>query len=151
MCKKERVGLKEAQLAIEAVLEVASKKPEEPISIAIVDENQEIILFARMDGARPLFNYMALKKAKTSAMLGLDTRLWGEFLRKRGYSPHDFVPDATGVPGGVAIVKPGEVLENKRPGEVKTYGGIGVSGRSGNEDEELAKIALSVLQKAIWG
>lgn len=147
----DKVGLREALLAVDAVLREASTKPHEPISIAIVDQNQEVIVFARMDGALPFFNYMAVKKARTSSMLGLDTSVWGEFLKKRGYSHHDFLPDTTGVPGGVAIVKPGQTTENKRPGQVEVFGGIGVSGRSGTEDEQLAKIGLLTLQKAMWG
>jgi len=151
MFNREVVGLKEAQLALKAILEAASKNPDQPISIAIVDDHGELIFAARMDRAIPMYNYMALKKAKTSAMLGIDTRTWGEFLQKRGYTTHDFFPEATGVPGGVAIIKPGEITSNKRPGEVEAFGGIGVSGRSGNEDEEFAKIGLIALQKAVWG
>ncbi len=151
MFQRNVVGLKEAQLAIQAIFEAASKNPEQPISVAIVDAHGELICAIRMDGAIPMYNYMALKKAKTSALLGMDTRTWGEFLQKRGYTTHDFFPDATGVPGGVAIIRPDEITMNKRPGEVEAFGGIGVSGRSGKEDEEFAKIGLTALQKAIWG
>ncbi|MGB9627094.1 MAG: GlcG/HbpS family heme-binding protein [Thermodesulfobacteriota bacterium] len=151
MFKRDLVGLREAQLALEAIFEAASKNPEQPISVAIVDSHGELICTARMDGAIPMFNYMALKKARTSALLGMDTRAWGEFLQKRGYTTHDFFPDATGVPGGVAIIRPGEITSNKRPGEIEAFGGIGVSGRTGNEDEELAKIGFTALQKAVWG
>jgi len=143
MFTREVLGLKEAKAAVEAILGEASKDPRQPVSIAIVDHQGEIVCAARMDGATPMFNYMALKKARSSATTGKNTRDWLEFLGKRNYSPHDFVPDATRIPGGVAVVKPGE--------NVVVFGGIGVSGRTGNEDEALSITGLKALQKAAWG
>lgn len=143
MFTREVLGLKEAKGAVEAVLEEASKDPGQPVSVAIVDHQGEIVCAARMDGATAMFNYMALKKARSSATTGKNTRDWLEFLGKRNYTPHDFVPDATRIPGGAAIVKPG-------PHGV-VLGGIGVSGRTGNEDEALSILGLKVLQKTVWG
>jgi glc operon protein GlcG len=143
MFKREILGLKEAKAAVEAILEEASKDPGQPVSIAIVDHQGEIVCAARMDGASSMFNYMALKKARSSATTGKNTRDWLEFLGKRNYTPHDFVPDATRIPGGAAVVKPGE--------NAVVFGGIGVSGRTGNEDEALSLTGLKALQKAVWG
>jgi glc operon protein GlcG len=152
MFKREVLGLKEAKAAVEAILEEASKDPGQPVSVAIVDHQGEIVCAARMDGATPMFNYMALKKARSSAMTGHNTRTWFEFLGKRNYTSHDFVPEATRIPGGVAIVKPGGAAGgDARPGENVVFGGIGVSGRSGNEDESLSITGLAALQKAAWG
>jgi len=136
------LGLKEAKTAVEAILEEASKDPAQPVSVAIVDHQGGIVCAARMDGATPMFNYMALKKARSSATTGKNTRDWLEFLGKRNYTPHDFVPDATRIPGGIAVVKPGENV---------VLGGIGVSGRTGNEDEALSITGLKALQKNVWG
>jgi glc operon protein GlcG len=143
MFTREVLGLREAQAAVEAVLEEASKDPGQPVSVAVVDHQGEIVCAARMDGAPPMFNYMALKKAKSSATTGKNTRDWLEFLDKRNYTAHDFVPDATRIPGGVAIIKPGQ--------NGIIFGGIGVSGRTGNEDEALSMTGLKALQKAVWG
>jgi uncharacterized protein GlcG (DUF336 family) len=152
MFTSEVLGLREAQAAVEAILEEASKDPGQPISVAIVDHQGEIVCAARMDGAVPMYNYMALKKARSSATTGKNTRAWFEFLGKRNYTAHDFVPDATRIPGGMAIVKPdSESVGDARPGENIVYGGIGVSGRSGNEDEALSITGLEALQKAVWG
>jgi uncharacterized protein GlcG (DUF336 family) len=150
---REVLGLKEAKAAVEAVLEEASKDPGQPISIVIVDDHGEVICSARMDGATPMFNYMALKKAKSSAMTGKNTRSWFEFLGKKNYTANDFVPDATRIAGGIAIVKPGgESPGDARPGENGVvFGGIGVSGRSGNEDEAFSIMGLEAIQKAVWG
>jgi glc operon protein GlcG len=143
MFTREVLGLGEAKAAVKAVLEEASKNPGQPVSIAVVDHQGEIVCAARMDGATPMFNYMALKKARSSATTGQNTRDWLEFLRKRNYTPQDFVPDATRIPGGAAITKPGE--------NALVFGGIGVSGRTGNEDEALSITGLKALQKAVWG
>jgi uncharacterized protein GlcG (DUF336 family) len=143
MFTREVLGLKEAKAAVEAILEEASRDPRQPVSVAIVDHQGEIVCAARMDGATPMFNYMALKKARSSATTGRNTRDWLEFLGKKNYTPHDFVPEATRIPGGVAVVKPGE--------NVVVFGGIGVSGRTGNEDEALSITGLKALQKAVWG
>lgn len=147
MFTKQVLGLKEAQAALEAIIEEASKDPGRPIVAAVVDDHCEIVCAVRMDGATPLYNYMALKKARTAAMIppvvtGKSTRGWQEFLNTRNYYVSDFVPDHTRVPGGVSVVKPGEGI---------IFGAIGVSGLRGDEDEALAFIGLKALQKAAWG
>lgn len=151
MFKREMLGLKEVQVAMTAILEAAEKNSERPIAAAIVDHQGDVVCAFRMDGASPFFSYMALKKAKSSATTGYNTRDWLAFLEKRGYTANDFVPEATRIPGGVAIAPPGgdsgkEVL----PGEGFVLGGIGVSGRSGNEDEALSMVGLEALQKVVW-
>lgn len=146
MFEQQVLGLKEAQAALAAIIEEASKDPGRPIAAAVVDDHCEIVGMMRMDGATPLFNYMALKKARTAAMIppfitGKSTRGWQEFLHTRNYSVSDFVPDHTRVPGGAAVVKPGEGI---------IFGGIGVSGRRSDEDEALSVIGLKALQQAAW-
>lgn len=152
MFTREILGLKEAQVAVDAILKEASKDPAQPISVVVVDDHGEVVCAARMDGAGPMFNYMALKKARSSATTGKNTRSWSEFLGKRNYAVSDFVPEATRIPGGIAIVKPnGESSGDARPGENVVYGGIAVSGRTGNEDEALSMLGLKALQKSMWG
>jgi len=147
MFEKQVLGLKEAQVALEAIIEEASKDPGMPIAAAVVDDQCEIVCAARMDGATPFYNYMALKKARTAAMIphvvtARTTRGWQEFLNTRNYCASDFVPDNTPVVGGVSIVKPGERI---------IFGGIGIAGHHGQQDEALAFIGLRALQKALWG
>jgi len=151
MFAREILGLKEARVAVDAILEEASKDPAQPISVVVVDGHGEVVCAARMDGAGPMFNYMAFKKARSSATTGKNTRSWGDFLGKRNYAVSDFVPEATGIPGGIAIVKPGESSGEAGPGQGIIYGAIAVSGRTGNEDEALSMLGLKALQKAVWG
>jgi glc operon protein GlcG len=152
MFTRQVLGLKEAQAAVDAILEEAGRDPGHPVSVTVVDHQGEIVCAARMDGATPMFNYMALKKARSSATTGRNTRTWSEFLGKRNYTAHDFVPDATRIPGGTAIIRPkGETADNAGPDGNAVLGGIGVSGRTGNEDEALSLTGLEALQKAVWG
>lgn len=151
MFKKNVLGLAEAQAALEAIIARASENPGMPVSVVVVDDQCELVCAARMDGATPMFNYMALKKARSCAITGKNTRSWKEFLDKRSYTANDFIPDSTRIPGGVAIVKPGDENSVGRPGQKEVFGGIGVSGRSGDEDEALSITGLKALQKAVWG
>lgn len=144
MFEKQVLGVREAQAAVNAIFEEASKNPERPIAVAVVDSEREIVCMMRMDEAIPMYNYMALKKARTAALHRRDTRSLGEWLRTLNFGTSDFNPESTLVPGGVYIVKP----DGGRAG----LGGIGVSGRPDPEsDEDLAIIGLKALQKAIWG
>jgi uncharacterized protein GlcG (DUF336 family) len=148
MFEKQVLGLREAQVAVDAILEEASKTPERPVAVAVVDSDREIICMMRMDGATPMYNYMALKKAQTAALYRRDTRALGEWLRTLNFDTSDFNPEATRVAGGVYIVKPEGESSAKKIG----FGGIGVSGRPDPEaDEALAIIGLKALQKALWG
>ena len=152
MHTREVLGLREARAAVDAILAKASKDPSQPVSVAVVDYQGEIILAARMDGATPMFNFMALKKARSCATTGKNTRDWFDFLNKRNYDAQDFVPSATRIPGGVAVCKPGSKKNPKAmPNEKDILGGIGVSGRSGNEDEALSMEGLKTLEEAVWG
>lgn len=148
MYTKENLGLQEAWAALEAILDEASKDTARPVSVAIVDDHGETICSARMDGVTPLYSYMALKKARSAVLTSSDTRQWREFLAKRDYTPNDFCPEATPVAGGVVIVRPGEKVVVFGGGAL---GAIGVGGRTGDEDEELSRVGLAVLQKIVWG
>lgn len=146
MFEKQVLGLREAEAALQAIIKEASKDLERPVAAAIMDDHCETICMMRMDGAIPMFNYMALKKARTAVITRRDTRAWREWLDTRNFQANDLVPDTTPVPGGVFVVKPGEVSPTK-----VGFGGIGVSGRTSDEDEALAIVGLKALQKSIWG
>jgi cob(I)alamin adenosyltransferase len=112
------------------------------MAIAVADDRGDIISFVRMDGARPRFGEMAIKKAYTSAYNGRDTRKALEMRQKWDWGAYEPVGnDFTVIPGGLAIVKPGEAV---------VYGGIGTSGRAADEDEALALVGLKALQDFLW-
>ena len=143
MFDKRVIGLREAQLAIEAIIKEASKDSGRPIAVAVTDDRGDLISFVRMDGARPRYGDMAIKKAYTSSYNGRDTRKSLENRQKWDWGAYEPVDsDTTVVPGGIAIVKPGETT---------VYGGIGTScSRSADEEEALALVGLKALQTFLW-
>jgi len=115
MYDKPMLGLGQAQDAIAAVLAEANKEPDRPLAIAIVDDTGSIISYARMDRCREVPERMA-SQGRTVAEMG--------------------DPMLAAVQGGVVIL---------HPGSGSIMGGIGVSGLSAQEDEDLAKIGLKAL------
>jgi len=141
MYNKKVLGLAEAEVAVRAIIEEASKEPSRPTVVAVVDDKGDMITLLRMDGALPFFNYMATKKAYTSGILGSDSRKSLELRQKQGWGKYEPVrSDMTVVPGGVAITQSNGA----------SYGGIGVSGRTADEDEALAFVGLKALQNFLW-
>lgn len=135
MYTKSALSLAEAKAALEAMLQKAAAEPQRPLVMAVVDENGELLCYAAMDGARPMPRRLAFKKAYTAAVAGADTLAYAERLKSMGRSVADLGdPNLTNVQGGLCIVKDGAVL-----------GGIGVSGRRAEEDEEVARVGLQAL------
>lgn len=135
MYEKKFLGMHEARMAIGVVLAKADELPQRPIVVAVVDPEGELVAFARMDGAGYLARSMALRKAYTAARMGSDSGAFGERMRAVVPSLHDLDdPKLVGFKGGVCI----------RAGDT-VIGAIGVSGRSADEDEELAWAAVAAL------
>ena len=83
MFEKKCLGLTEARAAVEAVLEEASKLPDAPIAVAVVDDYGRLVYFARMDGCPPVVVELAINKAYTAAVALLDTVAFAE--RDKGW------------------------------------------------------------------
>jgi len=143
MFERQLLGLKEARAALDAMLKQASKEPERPIAAVVVDGYGDLVCMARMDGARPLNNDIAIRKAYTAARMSRDTRAYAELLQQMKMSNSDLGDNLTTVTGGVSIRKPGD-----EAGFV--FGAIGVSGLTGDEDEALAFVGLKELQAICW-
>lgn len=136
--QKAALSLEEARRAMDRMLQEASKEANRPLAIAIVDDQGELISYARMDRAAPQPPIIARKKAYTAARTRSDTLAYAERLKSQGRSVTEFGdPNLLALQGGVVITTAdGSVL-----------GGIGVSGRLAEEDEAIARIGL----KAILG
>ncbi len=136
--QKAVLSLEEARRAMDRMLQEASKEANRPLAIAIVDDQGELISYARMDRAAPQPPIIARKKAYTAARTRSDTLAYAERLKSQGRSVTEFGdPNLLALQGGVVITTAdGSVL-----------GGIGVSGRLAEEDEAIARIGL----KAILG
>ena len=108
-----------------------------PLNIAIVDSGANLILFRRQDGAFLGSVDIAVNKAKSAVMIPFPTRAIGELAygkegvpgRLPGIATVDFLVP---FPGGLPIRTQSGVL----------LGAIGVSGATGDQDEECAQAAL---------
>ncbi|MBI3327323.1 MAG: heme-binding protein [Nitrospinae bacterium] len=137
--QKSVLSLEEARRAMDRMLQEANKQPNRPVAIAIVDDQGELISYARMDKVAPQPPIIARKKAYTAARTRSDTLAYAERLKGQGRSVTEFGdPNLIALQGGVVITNPadGSVL-----------GGIGVSGLAAEEDEAIGRLGL----KAIFG
>lgn len=138
MYQKETIGLEEAQRAINAILQEQAKDPQKrAISIAVVDDNGDLVFFARTDGGRSVTGDVAMRKAYTSVRVRSNSGAFAERLKQTGRSISDMGdPRMIGFQGGVCIMKPGSQV---------CIGAIGVSGLAAEEDEALAEKGVQAM------
>ena len=125
-----------------AILEAAARKAREmrlPLSVAIVDEGGHLLAFARLDDAKPSTAKVAITKATSAALRRAAT---GPLPSEQDVSvllslgmPLASGGNLTCVRGGLPILWEGTVI-----------GGIGISGGTETQDEELARAGLGALQ-----
>ncbi|MQG17235.1 MAG: heme-binding protein [SAR202 cluster bacterium] len=137
MYMKEVLSLEQVRRSMNAMLEAALKEPDRPIAIAILDENTNLLNYARMDGCRLNPQGVAIRKAYTAVMFGQNSSDFAQRLKNENRQVTDFGnPSLVAVKGGVVVISSnGDIL-----------GGIGVSGLTAEEDEEIALIGLNALE-----
>lgn len=145
MYEKKELGLEESLKAVNAMIQQAKEDGGTPIAVAVVNSEGQLICFARMDSQPKsllgIASPMVIKKAYTAAMWKRDTRKVGERMQELKCVLSDtFGHDYTTMLGGVAIVKPGEDT---------VYGGIGVGGRTPDQDDTMAYAGLKVIQSTL--
>lgn len=120
-----------------AAAEARAREIGVPMVIAIVDESGVLKAFKRMDGSLLISVNVAQGKAYTAAALRMSTREVGERTQPGadiyGMQFAD-VGRIISFGGGFPIVKDGEVV-----------GGIGVSGGSCEQDEDVARAGMVAL------
>jgi uncharacterized protein GlcG (DUF336 family) len=137
MYQKAMLSLDQTQKAMQAMLEKCTKEPNRPVAIAIVDDQGALLAYARMDGCRANPQALAIRKAYTSVMGNADSGTYAERLKSQGRSVSDMGnPGLVAVQGAVVVVHP----ETKQ-----VLGGIGVSGLTSQEDEDLARLGMQAL------
>jgi len=106
------------------------------ITIAIADNSGALMYLQRFPGAILPSIEIAQNKAYTSAVLGMSTAEFGKIAQPGGsaFGINVTVPKLVIFGGGLPIVINGV-----------TVGGIGISGASAEEDEQIATAALSAL------
>ena len=113
---------------------VVSEAPR-PVSVYVAEEHGEVVAAATMDGAAPDTRLNAQRKAYTAARG--DARSTRDLAEKVGGTPAElasFDPFFTFFKGGVAAFD----------GE-RRVGAVGISGLPGDEDDALARQALTLV------
>ena len=124
-----------------AACEAKAKQEKWLMNIAVVDDGANLVYFEQMDGSFKGSSYVSQHKAMTSANFPFPTRFFGELAFGKEGKPGALpgvanLPGLITFPGGVPIM-----TANKAH-----IGGIGVSGATGDQDEQCAKAALDAVQ-----
>lgn len=138
---KKRPGAVKIPLALSRILGVAAERTAArmalAIAVAVVDEEGLLQYFARMEGTLPASTDIAMSKAYTAAALRRSTREVGQ-LALPGKPLYGIQNTNAGrivlFGGGFPLVVQGRVV-----------GGIGISGGTVEEDEEVAGAVLEKL------
>jgi uncharacterized protein GlcG (DUF336 family) len=115
------------------IVDAVVKGAPAPVSVFVSDDHGELVAAATMDGAPPDTRLNAQRKAYTAARS--DARSTAELAAKVREDPVErasFDPFFTFFKGGVAAFEDG-----------RRVGAVGVSGLPGEEDDRLAREALS--------
>ncbi len=124
-----------AQTIANAALAEARARDAKPLALIVLDAGGHPVAFAREDGATMFRHDIARAKAVGALGMGDDTRVIAE--RAKGNPA--FFQSVTAVVGGNIAFSPGGVLI-RHDGQV--VGAVGVSGDTGDCDEECALVGL---------
>lgn len=105
------------------------------LAVAVTDGAGYLVAFERTDGARFLSAEVAIDKAWTAASFGIPTHVWNAYITgdpKVAQLAHR--PRLVAVGGGYPIKDLGKLI-----------GGIGVSGGTYQQDQDIAEAALRAL------
>ena len=136
MADKPFLSFDQVQAAMKAMIDKAMQTPDEPVAMAIVDDTGNLVAYAKMDNLRIFSRRHALRKAYTSAIVGMDSGAHAERIHGQGRNMSDLGdPNLTHGQGGLVLMQGGVIL-----------GGIGVGGYpSGQSDEDLSRVGLAAM------
>jgi len=101
------------------------------VAVAIVDTHGFLVYFERMENTQSASVDIAQGKARVGAMYRRTTRVFAEVIAKNGPAVMT-LPGVVASPGGLPIFAAGKVI-----------GGVGVSGVTGDQDEQCAKAGIA--------
>lgn len=103
------------------------------VSIAVVDEGGHPLALERLDDAAPISAYIALEKARTSALGRRESKGYEDMVNG-GRNAFLSAPLLTSLEGGVPVVVNGQVV-----------GAVGVSGVKADQDAQIAKAGAAAV------
>jgi uncharacterized protein GlcG (DUF336 family) len=101
------------------------------VAVAVVDTHGFLVYFERMENTQSASMEIAQGKARTAATYRRTTRVFMEAINKGPATAT--LPGVVASPGGMPIFADGKVI-----------GGVGVSGVTGDQDEQCAKAGLGM-------
>jgi len=105
------------------------------IAVAIVDTHGLLLYFERMEDTQTVSSAIAIDKAKAAATYRRPTRAFVDAIAKGGAAMGIMtLPGVVGSPGGVPLMSGGKVI-----------GAVGVSGVTGDQDEQCAKAGIGAM------
>jgi glc operon protein GlcG len=100
------------------------------VAVAVVDPHGSLIYFERMEDTQYASNEIAIGKAKAAATYRRPTRAFADVINKGGPATAT-LPGVFASPGGVPVFVDGKIT-----------GAVGVSGVTGDQDEQCAKAGI---------
>jgi uncharacterized protein GlcG (DUF336 family) len=100
------------------------------VAVAVVNTHGSLVYYERMNNTQSASAQIAVDKAKVGAMYRRTTRVFADTIAKAGPAVMT-LPGVVASPGGVPIFSGGKVV-----------GGVGVSGVTGDQDEQCAMAGL---------
>lgn len=147
MYTRMTLGLEEATKATQAIIDFVKRENHRPVSVAVVDDRGELVMFTRMDKAAPSTINLSINKAYTSARRRINTSAISKIHAEFGFDDSDWGDSRFTKLGGGICVKADEPLKAGIPA-LRVAGAIGVSGLpTGEADEKLAYIGLQTIQE----
>jgi len=136
------LDLSTAQQLVRAAAERAVASYGKPVCVAVCDASGFLLAFARGDGAPVRSIAIAQGKAYTAARIGVDTDAFLARLQRDRLSAADFCDDRlSALPGGAAI----------KDGAGQLLGGLGISGLTSAQDQEIATALAAALAQPAPG
>ncbi len=133
-----------AEKIADVCAEKAAAEGWRPVNVAVYDDGGNLTVFHRMDGAFLGSIQIAQMKGHTSAMFPFSTRLLSELAYGKDGEPGRVpgiaeIPGIAAFPGGVPIMTP----------DGNQIGAVGVSGATGDQDEECAQAGIAAIADMI--
>jgi uncharacterized protein GlcG (DUF336 family) len=127
-----------ADIGVEAARKIAAATVAEctknswRVAVAVVDTHGALVFFEKIDDTQIASIDIAIAKARAAATFRRPTRVFMDVINKGGPATGT-LPGVIGSPGGIPIVVGGKMI-----------GAVGVSGVTGDQDEQCAKAGAGV-------